>query len=541
MSPDGTVLGTGAAVPSPDAASPPPATDPPATASQPSRYSWALPRTTGPYLTGTAGSARLTGIDAARGLALLGMVVAHIGTTSCGLTSAEGLVSLAHGRSSVLFAVIAGFSLGILSGRATPHSGQRLVRTRLRVLVRCALLLVLGALCTLLDTPVAIILGFYAAWLALALPFVGLPARALLALSGVIALIGPVLIIALPWALADLGLTSSADDGNAAVLSFFVYGTYPGLLWMAYIFLGLGLSRLEWGRSASLWRLAGAGALCAVLGYGGAVAAGHALGVAEPDRPILVSPADPMQCEQASDGASQPPSPSLRAPVGGAVVQERSSDLEPDPALVGLSDEVLASRIAERSPGASAQEVLALAGLEAAQQSPPMEVNEYLRRQLTALQQDSGEVLPQEGAPGAKDGSVTDPGPGVLVEPGYGPLDSSHWSALVTARPHSNTTFEALGSGGVAMLVIALAQLIATRARMLLAPLAAVGSMSLTVYCAHLVLIHAAGLRPGSGHDVTILVCLSLVLAAMTWFKVFARGPLEHVVHVISLRATRAR
>lgn len=540
MSPDGTVLGTGAAVPSPDATSTPPAPDPPVAASQPSRYSWALPHATGPYLTGTAGAARLTGIDAARGLALLGMVVAHIGTTSCGLTSTEGLLSLAHGRSSVLFAVIAGFSLGILSGRTTPHSGQRLVSTRLRVLVRCALLLVLGAVCTLLDTPVAIILGFYAAWLALALPFVRLPARVLFALAAAIALIGPALIIALPWALADLGLTSSADDGNAAVLSFFIYGTYPGLLWMAYIFLGLGLSRLDWGRSANLWRLAGAGALCAVLGYGGAVAAGQALGVAEPDRPVLVSPADPVQCEQATDGASQPPV-APPSPADGAVGQERTSTLEPDPALVGLSDEVLASRIAERSPGTNPQEVLALATLEAAQHSPPMEVNEYLRRQLTALQQDGGEVLPQEGAPGAKDRGVTDPGAEVLVEPGYGPLDSSHWSALVTARPHSNTTFEALGSGGVAMLIIAVAQLIASRARLALAPLAAVGSMSLTVYCAHLVLIHAAGLRPGSGHDVTTWMCLGLVLAAMTWFKVFARGPLEHVVHVVSLRATRAR
>ena len=38
---------------------------------------------------------------------------------------------------------------------------------------------------------------------------------------------------------------------------------------MAYILLGLGLSRLDWSRSRSLWRLAAVGALCAVVGYGG--------------------------------------------------------------------------------------------------------------------------------------------------------------------------------------------------------------------------------------------------------------------------------
>ena len=34
---------------------------------------------------------------------------------------------------------------------------------------------------------------------------------------------------------------------------------------------------------------------------------------------------------------------------------------------------------------------------------------------------------------------------------------------------------------------------------------------------------------------------IGFVAFAMAWFAVFARGPLEHLVHVISVRATRAR
>ena len=60
----------------------------------------------------------------------------------------------------------------------------------------------------------------------------------------------------------------TSGDGNAAVVSFLITGFYPGALWMAYIFLGLGLSRLDWSRSRNLWRLAAVGALCAVIGYG---------------------------------------------------------------------------------------------------------------------------------------------------------------------------------------------------------------------------------------------------------------------------------
>ena len=104
--------------------------------SQTEKLSWWFPRRRSPYLEGATGKNRLVGIDAARGLALLGMVTAHIGVTTSGYTSFEGWLALSHGRSSILFAVVAGFSLGILSGRLTPHTGEKLVRTRLRILVK---------------------------------------------------------------------------------------------------------------------------------------------------------------------------------------------------------------------------------------------------------------------------------------------------------------------------------------------------------------------------------------------------------------------
>ena len=175
------------------------------------------------------------------------MMAAHVGFTTCGLTSLSGVLNQAHGRSAVLFAVIAGFSLGIMSGRTRPHTGEDLVRTRLRILVRCALLLVLGTCLAVLGPPVGVILGYYAAWLALALPFLGWRPRSLLVLAAVTAAVGPVIKIGLPVVLDSLGMTAQPFlmDGNIAVISFFITGLYPGALWMAYIFLGLGLSRNE--------------------------------------------------------------------------------------------------------------------------------------------------------------------------------------------------------------------------------------------------------------------------------------------------------
>lgn len=234
------------------------------------RYGWILPRRRGAYLTGTAGPNRLGGLDAARGLALLGMMAAHVGFTTCGLTSLSGVLDQAHGRSAVLFAVIAGFSLGIMSGRARPHTGEALIRTRLRILVRSALLLAMGTGLALLGPPVGVILGYYAAWFTLALPVLSWRPRNLFILAAVIAVVGPVIKLGAPVALSHLGMTAypTSGDGNAAVVSFLITGFYPGALWMAYIFLGLGLSRLDWSRSRNLWRLAAVGALCAVIGYG---------------------------------------------------------------------------------------------------------------------------------------------------------------------------------------------------------------------------------------------------------------------------------
>ena len=440
------------------------------------RYGWILPRRRGAYLTGTAGPNRLGGLDAARGLALLGMMAAHVGFTTCGLTSLSGVLDQAHGRSAVLFAVIAGFSLGIMSGRTKPHTGEALVRTRLRILARSALLLVLAAGLDFLGPPVGAILGYYAAWLALALPFLRWRPRNLFLLAAGVAVAGPFIRLGLPEVLNLVGMSAypSLPDGNMALISFFITGLYPGAVWMAYIFLGLGLSRLDWSRPRNLWRLAAVGALCAVVGYGAGWAASHAAGNAEPDAYNLVSPADPEQCVSLS-------APGI-TPVGGRQEPTKHS-------------------------GATADSTAPAPG------SAP----------------DGG--VKGNGAKAGKKGIPGQPTPFRL-------------SALATAGPHTDTTFEAVGSGGAAMLVIALLQLVSRRSRWLLTPLAAIGSMSLTVYCGHIVAIWALGtwstaLEP-ENNVVWAVMGGGFIVFAMAWFAVWARGPLEHLVHVVSMRTTRA-
>ena len=98
---------------------------------------------------------RIVGIDVARGLAVLGMFGAHIGvTTPWDWTDPSTWLDVVNGRSSILFATLAGVSIAILSGRDHPVDGADLRAARIRILVRAAAIFLLGALLELLGTNV---------------------------------------------------------------------------------------------------------------------------------------------------------------------------------------------------------------------------------------------------------------------------------------------------------------------------------------------------------------------------------------------------
>ena len=66
--------------------------------------------------------------------------------------------------------------------------------------------------------------------------------------------------------------------------------------------------------------------------------------------------------------------------------------------------------------------------------------------------------------------------------------------------------------------------------------------MSLTVYCGHIIGIWAVdpfgGGMGASGNGYLAGMAGIAIAVAMAWRFFFARGPLEHLVHVISVRAT---
>ncbi|MER7819168.1 acyltransferase family protein [Streptomyces sp. NPDC096153] len=372
---------------------------------------------------------RMIGLDLARGLAILGMFAAHVGPDPSVGGPLGWVMEVARGRSSALFALLAGFSLVLLTGRPQPRTGRGGRQAIGRVLIRAAVLMALGYALVLLDTDVDVILSFYGLLFVLALPLYRLSARTLALIAASTALVMPQVLYVLRAA-ADPGDRSDVVvgldplarlTGSDGLLELFVTGEYPALTWFSFIVAGMAVARLDLTRRDVLTKLAGTGAALAVIGYGGSWLALHAV------------------------------------------------------------------------PGA-------LAGVSAATDGGP------------AASAWWSDAVGEEFAPGHPD-----------------------W--LLVASPHSQTTWSIVGNLGVALAVLAgcfLAVRLAGPRVRLLAPLAAVGSISLTAYVAHIMAIRLLGTFDGDEWP-ALPVLLGFAVAAMgsalLWTRFFRRGPLEYLLY----------
>ena len=198
---------------------------------------------------------RLTGIDAARGIALLGMMATHIFSLyneQTGEPAWTGLVL--SGRSSALFAVVAGIGLALLTGGSSPRSGRALSADRRGIAVRALIIALAGLTLGGLDTSIAIILFHYGVLFLLALPFVGMRAPKLALWAGGWLLLSPAAAYLIrPWIYehvspATLGSNISWEafltPATLAADVFFT-GFYPVFQWLSYLLIGMLIGRLK--------------------------------------------------------------------------------------------------------------------------------------------------------------------------------------------------------------------------------------------------------------------------------------------------------
>ncbi len=219
--------------------------------------SWTA-RTEGSAPAGATGSAHrspgwVAGLDAARGLVLIGLVSGPMLPGDDGLPGPAWSSLLHPGPAAALVALLAGVGLALGSGGRFPHAGRWLAADRVGAAVRAVLVAGLGlGVGALLpeDVPAGDVLVYYGLLCLLAIPFLHLSATALFAGAAVCWVVAPLPVQALTALLpADTSSGSAfagvADGPAGTFAQLLLTGTYPALPHLTCLLVGLGLGRVR--------------------------------------------------------------------------------------------------------------------------------------------------------------------------------------------------------------------------------------------------------------------------------------------------------
>lgn len=196
--------------------------------------------------------ARIVGIDLARFVAIAGMMAAHL-ISPLGSNPAAPAIDQALGKvvaatvgstAATTFAVLGGVSLVLLSrGRRESSPGGMLTS----IMIRGALIALIGALLVPLDGPISVVLTFYGVALILAAPALLLPSWSVAALAAVLWLGGGAVNAQLR---ASLAAAPPATEASAAATvgriarDLLITGHYPAVTWVAYMLVGILIARM---------------------------------------------------------------------------------------------------------------------------------------------------------------------------------------------------------------------------------------------------------------------------------------------------------
>ena len=194
-------------------------------------------------------STRLVGVDVARCLALLGMMATHVLDPVDATGELTRIQAVAGGRSAALFAVLAGVSLALMTGRQGPVQGRVLRSRSLGLAARAVLIAALGLVLGSLGTNIAIILTYYGVLFLLGIPFLRLRARWLWLLGVVWIVLGPLLSQVIRPMLPPRGFDSPEpsqllEPGHLLAELLFT-GYYPAVPWLAYLLIGMAIGRID--------------------------------------------------------------------------------------------------------------------------------------------------------------------------------------------------------------------------------------------------------------------------------------------------------
>lgn len=191
----------------------------------------------------TSKPARRVAIDVARALAIVGMICVNVGPQRADDLLGK-IYMLPFGRASLLFMILAGVGLGLLT-----HSAKNRTRREIRITIlwRAALLFFGGLALQLINHGVSVILTVYGLLFLCAIPFTRLRAKTLAMTTTTLTFVAPLVwVTILELRGIDFKGTPIRLDDPLHVLDGVLFtGPYPALIWIVPLLAGLTLSRLN--------------------------------------------------------------------------------------------------------------------------------------------------------------------------------------------------------------------------------------------------------------------------------------------------------
>ncbi len=178
---------------------------------------------------------RITGLDLARALAIIGMIFAHMALVpELQLAKPETWPGIIHGFTSLLFAFLAGASVALMTGGSARPAIEQLPKLRLRLVGRGTVIFAIGLFLEALGTPIAIILPIFGLLYLALLPFIRMRRHFLIIWAAALMVFAPMLVQLL-----------QLSAPYAAGLAFVFYGHYPLHAWLAMALFGMALGRFD--------------------------------------------------------------------------------------------------------------------------------------------------------------------------------------------------------------------------------------------------------------------------------------------------------
>ncbi|WP_164863476.1 heparan-alpha-glucosaminide N-acetyltransferase domain-containing protein [Agromyces sp. LHK192] len=211
---------------------------------------------------------RVIGVDAARGLALIGMFVAHTAPMAA-TADAQAIIAIADERPRLLFALTAGLALGFISGGIRPlpaargfAGGPERRRLRRQIAIRAVILIALGLLITEYLRPlVFVILDVYGVAFLVLIPLLFLPRWVALGIGIAGLAVAPGLAVLLAredWVVQARGTWLELPA------AWFVSGAYPVIEWVPVMLIGVAIARFGATRPRVVGTTAAVGAVAGI-------------------------------------------------------------------------------------------------------------------------------------------------------------------------------------------------------------------------------------------------------------------------------------